>query len=777
MKPIFLSDLTTRPTLKTESPMPNAIDTEAETAIITAERSEDDSVHENEFISIPSTSSPPPPPPPPSLLEQRFSDSWDRPSLGGVSTAMSGALTKTLSSYMKPIALNSKDSVKNAVSGIGDIGSYSGMLKKKSEGVIHQQVVPFSIPHPENDINERHIIHGSIPTSSVGRISLEDIIPGASFFINGEILIFLPVPSIWKVPASWLFQFYPPPILLFGWLVVTNFRIRFIPNNNGKPKDHSFLNWLHCRGGIEVKFGDIDDIMVGGGIGVSLCCRSSSDSSVSSSVRHRGGVLAESFSSSPLPPHNGILEAMSTLKGMGIQGVIHKVNALPHSTEGIPIQCELTKDQLLGRGAFEVLCKVHIPSGSLYRFLLLDATVKCSDSTNLPTLDYNVQDQLDKVELMTLYARYSGLVSPCINFRSMPLECFPIRLSSHSPRSSHSSLSYIGSDKGWDVFHFEEEWRRLGVEVAQVGDSGSKEPLSPAPSGVPLVISFVNQYFQLCQSYPSLIVVPSTLTSEQLTELSSFRTKSRFPVASWRCQSSGATLWRCAQPKAMLGRCHVDEYILNQLLAGSNPVVRGKTERRSLLILDARPYINAFAQKASGAGFEATGGTNHYSRCVIEFAAIPNVHVVRSSYDHLNQLLDDMAISVDHHGNAEVDLKDSTNVKRYHEASNDWMGHIMSLLNGGMRLTEELGIHKSHAVVHCTDGWDRTAQLTSLAMLCLDPFYRTGRGFCQLVEKEFIQGGHRFQKRAGKDPLASSNDRDVNRSPIFVQWLSSWQTY
>lgn len=32
-------------------------------------------------------------------------------------------------------------------------------------------------------------------------------------------------------------------------------------------------------------------------------------------------------------------------------------------------------------------------------------------------------------------------------------------------------------------------------------------------------------------------------------------------------------------------------------------------------------------------------------------------------------------------------------------------------------------------LVHCSDGWDRTAQLTSLAQLLLDPFYRTIDGF------------------------------------------------
>lgn len=35
----------------------------------------------------------------------------------------------------------------------------------------------------------------------------------------------------------------------------------------------------------------------------------------------------------------------------------------------------------------------------------------------------------------------------------------------------------------------------------------------------------------------------------------------------------------------------------------------------------------------------------------------------------------------------------------------------------------------TNVLVHCSDGWDRTAQTCSLATLMIDPFYRTLHGF------------------------------------------------
>ena len=87
------------------------------------------------------------------------------------------------------------------------------------------------------------------------------------------------------------------------------------------------------------------------------------------------------------------------------------------------------------------------------------------------------------------------------------------------------------------------------------------------------------------------------------------------------------------------------------------------------------------------------------------------------------------------------------------------------------KLSEKGGM--GGVLVHCSDGWDRTAQVCALAEMLIDPFYRTIEGFATLVEKEWLSFGHQFHKRCGH---GSRNHTDDQRSPIFVQWLDCvWQ--
>jgi hypothetical protein len=58
-----------------------------------------------------------------------------------------------------------------------------------------------------------------------------------------------------------------------------------------------------------------------------------------------------------------------------------------------------------------------------------------------------------------------------------------------------------------------------------------------------------------------------------------------------------------------------------------------------------------------------------------------------------------------------------------------------------MRL-ESVMIKEDHMI-------DKTPQLTSLVQIILEPYYRTFKGFKQLIIKDFISFGHRFAARLG----------------------------
>jgi hypothetical protein len=88
-------------------------------------------------------------------------------------------------------------------------------------------------------------------------------------------------------------------------------------------------------------------------------------------------------------------------------------------------------------------------------------------------------------------------------------------------------------------------------------------------------------------------------------------------------------------------------------------------------------------------------------------------------------------------------------INRFALQRSNWLKHISTLLDGTLVIVKSVHIFNSHVLVHCSDGWDRTAQLVSTAELCLDPFYRTFRGFQILIEKEWVSFGHKFADRCG----------------------------
>lgn len=100
-------------------------------------------------------------------------------------------------------------------------------------------------------------------------------------------------------------------------------------------------------------------------------------------------------------------------------------------------------------------------------------------------------------------------------------------------------------------------------------------------------------------------------------------------------------------------------------------------------------------------------------------------------------------------------------------SSSKWLHYISCLLKSAVTISEAIEDDRS-CLVHCSDGWDRTPQLVSLVQLMLDPYYRTYDGFRVLVEKEWIEFGHKFADRHGVMP---EDDNSYEKCPIFQQWL------
>ena len=106
-----------------------------------------------------------------------------------------------------------------------------------------------------------------------------------------------------------------------------------------------------------------------------------------------------------------------------------------------------------------------------------------------------------------------------------------------------------------------------------------------------------------------------------------FRSKKRFPALIWFSKNNNSSLWRSSQAKTGFTdkRNFHDEVFFEQL----------SKETEKFHIYDARPYINAFANKIKGLGFE---NSDHYKNCQIFFCDIDNIHKVKQAFAKMQVL-------------------------------------------------------------------------------------------------------------------------------------------
>ncbi|CAH0478613.1 unnamed protein product [Peronospora belbahrii] len=266
-----------------------------------------------------------------------------------------------------------------------------------------------------------------------------------------------------------------------------------------------------------------------------------------------------------------------------------------------------------------------------------------------------------------------------------------------------------------------------------------------------------NSEYTMFPSYPDVFLVPSVLDENDLQELSAYRSASRIPAVVWRHPHTGALVCRCAQPCTGLSGYVVeaDQKLVSALQHATSAYGDAKFH-----FFDARSQMAAAANSAQGKGTE---DPRNYPNTELHFCDIANIHAVRSSYASLASV-------------CQPGQDRESSGWLYQLRNTFWFLHLSSILTTSQEICRYLCQSES-VMIHCSDGWDRTPQLTAMVQLLLDPYYRTVNGVMQLIEKEWCSFGHLFRYRYAQGDGPGQQEVE-EQSPVFIQWLDAlWQIW
>ena len=193
-------------------------------------------------------------------------------------------------------------------------------------------------------------------------------------------------------------------------------------------------------------------------------------------------------------------------------------------------------------------------------------------------------------------------------------------------------------------------------------------------------VTKINQQYDLCDTYPALLIVPRTVSDKVVKQASKYRSRNRIPTLCWRHRKTGAAMLRCSQPCSGIAgsRSEQDETLINSAHA-ANP----SNSKKRFVIIDARPILNAVANQMKGKGYEDVN-ESHYTCCdPVEFMNIGNIHVMRRS---LNSLLEDCQDIV-------MGLACSL------DGMDEWFGHISLVLQAAVRVSKLMHIEGRSTLV------------------------------------------------------------------------------
>jgi len=361
---------------------------------------------------------------------------------------------------------------------------------------------------------------------------------------------------------------------------------------------------------------------------------------------------------------------------------------------------------------------------------------------NLNTKDYNIY-LIDITLKDTRFLRFAIINSTDFNFYfALERRVNPYNIK-ELYKFTESYNEIIKKEKnhynGWDIYDPIREFSRQGVTE---------------DNNLGLRFCYVNKNFSLCDSYPEFLIAPKNITDQQLRQAAQYRTKGRLPIMAYYYMGNMdednnyvPTIWRSAQNKGgIMGSKKNDDDI--------NLIKSIKDMSKNLFIYDCRPKLNAMANRLNGGGYE---NMDHYDNVDLTFCEIDNIHKARNSLNAMYSLCLSEKINDNNRFWASVD-------------GTGWFTFVYLLLRNAFEISQLIQDNNS-VLIHCSDGWDRTSQLSALSQILLDPFYRTINGFAVLVEKDWLSFGHQFALRNGL--MKKPGGGDDQASPIFLQFLDA----
>ncbi|KAK7065271.1 putative protein-tyrosine phosphatase, partial [Halocaridina rubra] len=231
-------------------------------------------------------------------------------------------------------------------------------------------------------------------------------------------------------------------------------------------------------------------------------------------------------------------------------------------------------------------------------------------------------------------------------------------------------------------------------------------------------VSKHNEFFNLCQSLPIVVVVPRDLLDTQLEQAAQHFQGTRPPVWCWG-SSSGAALVRMAQISPNIS----DKQQENRMMG---LVHRCHPKKLLPTILDLDQLL-------------------------------PSLKEIQMSYIRLREL---------HTPDDPLQFWEQDRHYLSRWESSRWMTHVSKCLEVAQNAATAIFHYNSSVILQDFEGRDLSAVISSLVQLLLDPQVRTLNGFHALIQKEWVALGHPFTSRLGH-----TRTNPEEQSPVWLLFL------